>query len=445
VLTDAVRHPAAARRFALHAVAGSLALFGLFRLSWVEAQVLLPVTRVQGRWAEALFGAPAAPVQVTLACSGADVLALCLAAVVAYPVAWRARFAGAAGGAALVLGLNTLRIGTLGQAVASPAWFTMLHLYVWPAVLTLAVAGYVFTWMRVTDGAPLASRLTALPQPSRRFVVLAGAFLLLFLASSPLYLESAGMLALGGVIAHAAAWTLGILGTGAYAEANVLGTPSGAFLVTGACIATPLIPVYLAAVCAYATTGRRLAAGLLAALPLFVGLGIARLLVVALPEALVTAPLVLVHAFHQLLLGAVVVCVAAVWRHGGRAAAGYAVAGIAVGVVFVALFGAAYTGTLTTLAGTLPQDEQGAIALLPSFQVGLFLALWVAAFAAVDWRYLLAGLAMLGLSQAAGLVALSALASQADVTASVLGVRGWAVAGPVLLCAAAVHLARARR
>ena len=78
-------------------------------------------------------------------------VALCLGAVLAYPVKWRTRLAGAGGGAALILGLNTLRIGTLGRVAASPAWFNALHVYVWPAVLTLAIAGYVFGWMRLAD------------------------------------------------------------------------------------------------------------------------------------------------------------------------------------------------------------------------------------------------------------------------------------------------------
>ena len=144
MLTDTVRGPTGAGRFVLRGVAGSLAFFGLLRLNWIEAQVVLPFTRMQAGVAAGLFGAPASPVEATLACSGADALALCLGAVLAYPVTWRARLAGAAGGIALIVGLNTVRIGTLGRAAASPAWFNALHLYVWPAVLTLAIAGYVF-------------------------------------------------------------------------------------------------------------------------------------------------------------------------------------------------------------------------------------------------------------------------------------------------------------
>src|SRR4029453_14526120 len=100
----------------------------------------------------------------------------------------------------------------------------------------------------------------------------------------------------------------------------VLWTPRGGFLVTQECISTPLVPVYLASICAYSTTWRRLILGVVATLPLFIALGIVRLLVVALPDAVVASPLFLVHAFYQLLLGAVVVFLAALWRHARKAA-----------------------------------------------------------------------------------------------------------------------------
>ena len=120
-------------------------------------------------WPLGLFGTSALPVEVTLACSGADALALCLGAVLAYPVKWRTRLAGAGGGAALILGLNTLRIGTLGRVAASPAWFNTLHVYVWPAVLTLAIAGYVFGWMRLADRRhALAEKAVAAREPFLR-------------------------------------------------------------------------------------------------------------------------------------------------------------------------------------------------------------------------------------------------------------------------------------
>jgi exosortase/archaeosortase family protein len=461
VLTDTPHGPTDSLKFVIWGVAGSLGFFGLLRLNWTEAHVVLPLTHIQAVLAVGLFGLPASPVEATLACSGTDALALCLGAILAYPVRWRARLAGAGAGAALILGLNTLRIGTLGRVVASPAWFNALHVYVWPGVLTLAIAGYVFLWMRLADERPASREASELdrarqdqpsplatvrraPQPSRQFVLFAAAFLLLFVAASPLYLQSPSVLAIAGLIARAAAVVLGVAGVSAHAAANVLWTPRGGFLVTQECVSTPLIPVYVAAVCTYSKTWRRLILGVLSTVPLFIGLGIVRLLVIAVPDV-VASPMFLVHAFYQLVAGAVVVFLAAAWRHGGRAALGHALAGLIVGILFVNLLGPFYTRVVTSRAGTPLNDPQGAIALLPMFQVGLYLALWVAAFAAVSWNRFLAGLAVLGLTQTAGLLALHALASYWDLTAHVRDVRGWAIAGPVLIFAAVVNVAKPPR
>jgi exosortase/archaeosortase family protein len=448
VPTDTAFRQSAAVRFAIGGVALSLAFFGVLRLNWTEVHAVLPFTRAQAAVAVGLFGTSALPVEVTLACSGADALAICLGAILAYPVEWRRRVAGAAGGAGLILGLNTLRIGSLGRVAALPVWFNALHVYVWPGVLTLAIAGYVFGWMRLasrprgeTDRPVESSSRNGLPL-TPRFVFFTAAFLICFTAASPFFLESTAVLALARFIAGAAALTLGSMGVSAHAAANVLWTPRGGFLVTQECISTPLIPVYLAAVFAYSATWRRVILGVAATLPLFVALGVMRLLVVALPDALVASPLFLVHAFYQLLLGAVVVFVAALWRHGGRAAFGYALAGILAGFLFVFLLGPFYTRVVTYQTGTPLNDPQGAIALLPAFQVGLYLALCVAAFAAAGWRRVLAGFALLELSQTAGVLVVHALASHTNLTMQVRDIRGWAIAAPVLIFMAVVHVAR---
>ena len=461
MLTDTPHGPTDAHKFVLWGAAASLGFFGLFRLNWTEAHLVLPLTRAQSMLAVGLLGAPASPVVATLACSGTDALALCLGAILAYPVPWRTRLAGTVSGAALILGLNTLRIGTLGRVASLPALFNALHVYIWPGMLTFAIAGYVFLWMRLADQRDTPSRedrqvfraeaspspypaVRPAPQPSRRFVLLAAAFLLLFVAASPFYLESPRVLALAGFVARAAAAVLGVAGISAHAAANVLWTASGGFVVTQECISTPLIPVYVAGVCAYSRTWPRLTLGVLSTLPVFIGLGIVRLLVVALPDV-VASPMFLVHAFYQLLSGAVVVFLAAVWRHGGRGALGHALTGVIVGILFVYLLGPFYTRLITSQARVPLNDPQGAIALLPTFQIGLYLALWVAAFVAVGWSRFLAGLALLGLTQAAGLLALHALASYSDLTAHVRDVRGWAIAGPVLIFAAVVNGAKPRR
>ena len=455
--TDTARGRTTAVSVALQGVAWSLGLFGLLRLSWIEAHAVLPLTRMQAGVAVGMFGTPALPVEATLACSGTDALALCLGAILAYPVTWKKRVAGCAGGVGLILGLNTLRIGSLGRMAASPAWFDTFHLYIWPAVLMLAIAGYAFAWMRLADGppSPLASARQAPPsplasarrgpQPSRRFVLLTAVFLLLFVAASPLYLDSAVVLALAGFIARAAAASLGAAGVSAHAAANVLSTPRGAFIVTQECISTPLVPVYLAAVCAYSTTWRRLIVGVVAALPLFIVLGIVRLLLVALPDAIVASPLFLVHAFYQLLLAAVVVCLAALWRHGSRTAPGYALSAVIAGVLIVWVLDPLSTRAVTYATAAPLDDPQGAVAFLPAFQVGFYLALWIAAFAATGWKRFIAGLAVLELTQIAGLLVLHHLATHSGLTAHVRDVRGWAIAGPLLIVAAVVNVRRAPR
>ena len=451
--TAHIRTPAV--EFALRSAVGSLGLFGLLRLNWIEAHAVLPFTQAQARLATQIFGASALPIEATLACSGADALALCLGVVFAYPVTWQSRLAGAAAGLSLILTLNTMRIGTLGLAAGSPLWFGLLHLYVWPAVLTVAIVAYVLAWMRLADRreAPSYSAhvnrelaISTVPRPSRRFIVPAIAFTVVFAAAASFYLESAAVLAVAALIARLAAAALNALGMTAAAAANVLQTPRGAFLVTQECISTPLIPLYLAAVCAYATTWRRAIAGIAATLPVFTFLGVARLLVVALPEAVMASPLFLIHAFYQLLLGALIVYLAARWGHGNNPRGlAHAVGGVTAGIIVLNFAGPPYTHALAYFA-TLPlEDPQGALAFLPAFQLSLYIALGVAALAASGWPRFAAGLAVLAVTQVAGLNVLGALTRHAAMAAQVPGIRAWAVVAPVLIFTAVTHVGWARR
>lgn len=454
-IAQAFRH-SDARSFALRGVAWSLGLFGLIRLGWFETHAVLPFTQLQARFAAASFGVPALPIETTVACSGADALALCAAAVLAYPAIWQMRLAGAAGGVILIVALNTLRIGTLGRAAGSAFWFQALHVYVWPAVLMLAVAAYVFTWMRVADagraspGVPLAAAGVDAPLArglSARFVWATAVLVVVFIAISPWYLDSAAVLAVAAFVARAAAFVLRGLGVPADASANLLSTPRGAFLVTQECIATPLIPLYLAAVFAYVSTWRRRAPALLAVFPLFVGLGVARLLVVALPAVLIGSPSFLIHAFYQLLLAAVLVCLAAIWRHGaGRTACERALGGAALGSAVGFLLAPLSTRMLSSaFAGSSLDDPQGAIAFLPAFQAGLYVALSVAAFARFRWRPFVIGLSAVGFTQFAIVAALMFLSRHGGFVPHVRDMRALAIAGPALVVLAIVAYERPRR
>jgi exosortase/archaeosortase family protein len=450
---DTVRTSTSARSFALRLVAWSLALFGLVRLPWVGTQILLPATRLQAAVGSALVGTPSLPVEATLACSGADAIALCLAATLAYPARWRLRALGVAGGVALILALNTIRIGTLGRLAASPRWFDVVHVYVWPAVLTIAIAGSVFVWMRHVDRQRSIGAVTSTALPpsdwrvTRRFALVSGTFLLLFMLAGPLYLESARVLALAGMVARAAALLLRTLGVEATATASVLATSHGAFVVTQECIATPLIPVYLAAAVVYSRTWRGTALWSAAGIPLFIGVGIARLLVVAVP-ALDTSPGFFIHAFSQLLVAAGMVGGLAIWRYGARTATLVrSIAALAVAVLFVRWLGGPYTHAILAFgrAGTGFEDPQGVVMFLPAFQFGLFLALWIAAFVPSGWPRFLCGASLLAAVQIVAAGGVKWLVAHAGVVPPVVEIRAWALVGPALVIATVVHLAAPRR
>ena len=101
-----------------------------------------------------------------------------------------------------------------------------------------------------------------------------------------------------------------------------------------------------------------------------------------------------------LLVAVLLVAMAAVWATGGGRRAGLAVgagavAAFAAAPILGALVGGAVEGLqgLAGHAGHRFADEQGAWAILPAFQVGLFAALWIAfAGRRRAWRRALAGL-----------------------------------------------------
>ena len=440
--------------FLLAALAWSLGLFALLRSPWAERRLVLPLTRLQAQAADYYAGRPTVPVTVTADCSGTDVLALCLAAILACPVPWRARLAGATGGIALVLALNTLRIATLGRAAASPALFQTLHLQVWPAILVLATAGYVFAWMRGALGATGRTEkgdteAGALSPLVRRFAPRAAVLLVAFALCDPWIARSETLLEAGAWTARAAAFLLTAGGLAAAASGNVLATSRGAFMVTPECLATALVPLYVAGVLTVRLTWPWRALALMAAPPLFAALAIARLLLLALPPALAASPLFLVHGFHQLVLAVIGVVLLALWREPPAPrrwarAVGRAGGALCAAAIFAIVAGAALTSavlgaaravaslaphTLTELAA--PGDAQGALALLPAYQAGLLLALGMVAFP--GWRRLLSAFAVLLVSQVVFLVVLGELADHAGLVAHPLLLRAWAVGVPIVL------------
>jgi hypothetical protein len=115
-------------------------------------------------------------------------------------------------------------------------------------------------------------------------------------------------------------------------------------------------------------------------------------------------------------------------------------------LVVLAIVGTAYTrlvfGTADALrnlvhsgeAALAPMtDPQAALAMLPVYQIGLFVALWVAAFAGLGWRRFAIGVGILAISGVVLLVARGEFSTHAGLEPDVRDVRAWAVAAPVLV------------
>ncbi len=445
-------------RFTLTIGAWFVGLFGLMRLPWVERNLLTPFAEVQQEVADQLTGSPSDLVYADASCSGGDPMALCMGAIFAFPATWGARLRGVAAGLTLITAVNVVRIGNLRVIAENRPLLDLLHNYVWPAVLILVSALFVYVWMGrqgfaasggrpaggigAAGGGAAAAGGLVLAGRARRFALLSVLLVAAYFATAPFFYDSPAVDVIAGWIALAGGAILAAAGTATYVTGAVIRSDHGAFIVTQECIFTPLIPLYLAGAFA-APLGRRSRAAALIATPfVFFGLGVARLLVLAVPAAVVGSYVVAIHAFSQTLVAVLLVAAAAFWTAGGgrRAAARTA---LAVGVGAVAAFaaapvlGAVVGGAAEALraaaghAGHRFADEQGAWAILPAFQVGLFAALWVAcAGGRRGWRRALAGLAGVVLAQAVLGAPVDELAHHYGFDPHVGLLRGWALALP---------------
>jgi exosortase/archaeosortase family protein len=387
-------------------------------------------------------------VAVTLDCSGADVMALCAGVLLAFPAPWARRLLAAAGSLAFVLLLNSVRIAVLERAAGSPA-FDLLHLYLLPALLQLAAAGYVFGWMWWRRPPPEAAQPAVpwLRTPPGQFALWTLALLGLYALATPSLAASALIAAVGSALAASAAFLMNLVGASAQASGHLLATGRGSFAVTPECVLTPLLPVALGAAAAWPGTVRRRVLLALASLPFFAALSLARLLVLAAPPWLLDSPLFVAHGFRQGAVGIACITMAGLWGAGpgasGRGAWRRALLALLAAAAALVLGGPLLVRLLLMLAAALrsvapqvltelatPGDVQGALAVLPAYQLGLLVGLLVAA-AASARRSALALVALVG-SQLALLVAMGALAAHA-VELPVIAVRCLAVAVPIAL------------
>lgn len=421
--------------------------FGALRIPWIQAHLLLPFAGWQGDLACSLAGTDRGSVVVDFSCTGADAMALCLGTVLAFPASWRQRFAGGAAGLLLISALNTLRIASVSRVVERADLFRLLHVYVWPAILVLVAAMFVFAWMRwVERGGPTA---TLRGSQAWRFGLATAALLLLYYAVSPWLYSSDLVLALARAAAGGAGRVMQWIGVEAEVTQNRLYTSEGAWVVTQECVATPLIPVYLAAVAVVRLSFLRRCLALLVTVPLFVALGSARLLVLALPTTLVGSHDTAVHGFYQALAAAVLLVIAARRANVGRARV--VAAGALGAVVFASLqwAGEAFARMVPAGLGALHlghgwSDPQRALVVLPAFQLGFWLALWWVGGETPRGRELMRGVLLLVALQVVLVVTLGELAIHLGLAVPVVFVRLVALAGPLALHARGV-IARAPR
>ncbi len=451
-----------ALKFVLTAGLLSVALFGILRIPWVEKTLLLPFTSAQWSVACKIGGNPDAPVSVGLSCSAADVIALCVGFILAFPAPWRRRISGAALGLLFIAAVNTVRIATLSRVVTNRQLFNTLHIYVWPAVLLIVVSIFVFVWMSrslragvasVSQGDDLAHSSFGLSSRGRKFVLLTLLFVGLFVGASGWWMQSAVVLTIAKWVAASGAAIIRLFG----GEANIIGnhirTANGGFVVTQECIMTPLIPVYFAAIFALDLTRRQRLATVLLSGPVFFALGTARLIVLAFPADLVGSPLTAIHGFHQIVLAAFLVGLAAyrsssetesspeIVKRGAAALAGSVLIALLVALTWNRLL---FEGRFL-LQQVIPHighgfsDPQRAVYLMAPYQIGLITGLWIAWKGHPPWSRWCMACGFLAITQALSVVLIGEWSAHTSFEPHVALIRAWTVAVPALVFLWMIH------
>jgi exosortase/archaeosortase family protein len=87
--------------------------------------------------------------EIDTACTALVPAGLLSAALLAWRRSWTARLAGVGVGILWLTLFNQLRLMSLvWLGVYAPVWFDPIHLWLWPALLVLAAAGYGHVWLR---------------------------------------------------------------------------------------------------------------------------------------------------------------------------------------------------------------------------------------------------------------------------------------------------------
>ncbi len=89
---------------------------------------------------------------VVPACGAIEVMAIFLAAVIAFPAPWRSRTWGLLAGLAILYGVNIFRLcclAVIGAFDSGGDWFTFIHEYVWQAIYVVFVVVVWLAWVEV--------------------------------------------------------------------------------------------------------------------------------------------------------------------------------------------------------------------------------------------------------------------------------------------------------
>src|SRR5262249_13597087 len=82
---------------------------------------------------------------------------------------------------------------------------------------------------------------------------------------------------------------------------------------------------------------------------------------------------------------------------------------------------------------SIPGEEQGALAMLPAFQLAVLIGLWAAVTRATRWRSLLTAVGVLAATEVTLLAVLGYASAHYGVHAHAVIVRGWAVIAPLAI------------
>ena len=90
------------------------------------------------------------PVEITPDCTPLMPTAALWVAMLAFPASLPWRLAGALAGAAVLWAYNVARIiAMIGVLNVRPAWFDLLHVYMWQTLTLVVVIGLFLMWLRL--------------------------------------------------------------------------------------------------------------------------------------------------------------------------------------------------------------------------------------------------------------------------------------------------------